>query len=207
MAVPFLTQRTHEPRNEDKQKLLKVMGYLRKHPMKSMRFTQEGEMKLYTWVDASYAVHNDAKSQFGLIISIGNLPDPLNIILIKSKKDVFVATSSTHAEINAASYSRVFLLWALKSMNEWDFPDAGPVTVYEDNISTIIATHDRRRPYSKLSHLNVRYFALKEDIDENRIKMVHCPTEDQLAYDLTKPKGKKVGIINQIEHYKHNKWH
>ena len=115
----------------------------------------------------------------------------MNIILMKSKKDVFVATSSTHAEINAVSYSRVFLLWALESMTEWGFPDAGPITVYEDNISTIIATHDGRRPYSKLSHLNVRYFALKEDIDDNRIKMVHCPTEDQLADDLTKPKGKK----------------
>ena len=64
-------------------------------------------MKLYAWVDASYTVHNDAKSQLGLIISIGK--DPINLILLKSKKDVFITTSSTHAEVNGVAYGRIYL--------------------------------------------------------------------------------------------------
>ena len=35
LATIFLTQRTHEPRLADKQKILRVIAYLRKYPQKN----------------------------------------------------------------------------------------------------------------------------------------------------------------------------
>ena len=70
-------------------------------------------------------------------------------------------------------------------MTEWGYPQQNG-TLYQDNISTIISSHQGHKPYSKLSHVNRRFFSAAEYLKNGTITMPHCETGDMLPDPLTK---------------------
>ncbi|MCE2996668.1 MAG: hypothetical protein LW863_13795 [Flammeovirgaceae bacterium] len=84
-AVAFLTTRVTSPDVDDYAKLRRVMRYLRgtinlpltleSHPSGNMRW----------WVDASFAVHPDMKSQTGAVMSLGRWCNDVNVLSTKDQ--------------------------------------------------------------------------------------------------------------------------
>ena len=65
--------------------------------------------------------------------------------------------------------------------------EMGPVVLYQDNMSTI-AMLKRGRPGAKGSrHFDIRYYWLKEKIDNNEVVVEHMPAEKMIANVFTKP--------------------
>ena len=71
-AVDFLTTRVQGPNKDYWKKLLRLMQYLRNTTNMPLTLHSDGTMIVKWWVDGSYAVHPDMRSQTGGIMSLGN---------------------------------------------------------------------------------------------------------------------------------------
>lgn len=59
--------------------------------------------------------------------------------------------------------------------------------IYQDNQSTIALINRGKSPSSRSKHIHVRYFWLKERIQNGELTITYCPTDDMVADLLTKP--------------------
>jgi hypothetical protein len=60
--------------------------------------------------------------------------------------------------------------------------------LYQDNKSTILLAKNGRHSSSKRTrHLNIRYFFIKDRVDNGEIRIEHCPTKEMIADYFTKP--------------------
>ena len=67
--------------------------------------------------------------------------------------------------------------------------------LHQDNQSTIRLINKGCAQSFRSKHINVRYFFLKERIDNNEVKVIYCPTDLMLADVLTKPlQGEKFNL-------------
>ena len=64
-----------------------------------------------------------------------------------------------------------------------------PSIIYQDNMSAILLKNNGNGSSSKpMKHIKVKYFFVKDKIDNGEISLEHCPT-DQMWTDInTKPK-------------------
>ena len=65
--------------------------------------------------------------------------------------------------------------------------EIGPVQIHEDNTSTIALAERGKSNKGMTKHVKVRYFLVKQYIDEGEIEIRHTRTEDMWADLLTKP--------------------
>ncbi len=117
------------------------------------------------------------------MVTIGNGP-----IFVRSSKQKLVAKSSTEAELIAVSDTLPQLLWIRRLMVELKMiKDDVPVTIYEDNQSTM-ALIKRGKPSSEATrHITVKNFFVSDKVRSGEIKVVYVRTENQLADIFTKP--------------------
>jgi len=77
-------------------------------------------------------------------------------------------------------------LWTIKILSDLDFVNITPLVVYEDNQGCIAIATNKRGMSSRTKHVETRYFAIRQHIDNNSIKVVYIETSQMLADILTK---------------------
>jgi hypothetical protein len=61
-------------------------------------------------------------------------------------------------------------------------------TLYQDNRSAMFLESNSLLSSSKRTcHIDVRYFFVKDKVDKDELKLVHCKTDQMLADFVTKP--------------------
>lgn len=106
------------------------------------------------------------------------------IISWSSKKQETVARSSTEAEYVALDHCSRQVIW-LKSLNdELGFNFKQPI-IYGDNLSALKLA---KNPvfHQRTKHINIKYHAIRELIENDIINIEHVSTENMLADPLTK---------------------
>jgi hypothetical protein len=88
-AVIFLCTHVQEAMYEDKEKLKRILGYLKGTAEKKLFLHAQKEKKIVVYVDAAYAVHNDSKSHSGVMIYIGDTS-----VYVSSKKQKCMSKKS-----------------------------------------------------------------------------------------------------------------
>jgi hypothetical protein len=77
-------------------------------------------------------------------------------------------------------------LWSSYFIEEQGYPRC-PITVLQDNQSTIRLV-ENGRPTSELSrHIRIGYFWLHDLLVKGIIRLIYCPTENMIADLMTKP--------------------
>ncbi len=96
--------------------------------------------------------------------------------------------SLTEVELVGVDDSLGYILWARYFMEEQGY-DMDPSILYQDNMSAILLEKNGKSSSSKQTkHIKVKYFYIKEKVDNGEIEIEHCPT-DQMWTDInTKPK-------------------
>ena len=113
VAVAYLCTRVSKSTDDDWKKLKRVLGFL-KGTIDDIRVIGVNSMKdLYTWVDASYAVHEDMRSQTGGVMSFGH-----GILHHKSFVQKLNTKSSTEAELVGTSEYVPYNIWMKKILHE-----------------------------------------------------------------------------------------
>jgi hypothetical protein len=104
-----------------------------------------------------------------------------------SRRQKTVATSTAHAEYLAAFEAGREALRIRILLSDMGLPQAGATTLFEDNKSCLQMTESTCATV-KMQHLDARFHWLREQVVKlGLLRLVYCPTADQVADCLTKP--------------------
>ena len=190
LAVSFLAMRMKSPNHYDASKLQRIYEYLAK-TQDYVFILKPSSLRILAWVDASYAVHTDGRSHTGILIGLGGHQ---GLVYFRSSVQRLVSDSSTYAELIAQHDGAHTIQWLSFLMNELGYPVSGdqvPI-MYQDNRSAIQLAERGPGVVSRSRHFQVRYFYVKELIDNNSLQLVHLPTEQMHADFMTKPNQGKL---------------
>jgi hypothetical protein len=182
-AVSFLATRVTMCTADDVAKLARLMAYIR-YTRDTGIVLRPGHLGICVriFVDAAFGVHKDYRSHTGSCIVIGDT----GAVHCRSCKQTSVTKSSTEAELMAVSDSANQGLYMRHFLMDQGH-NTGPVTIYQDNTSTI-ALLARGRPGAERSrHINIRHFWLHDKVKDKEAVIVHLGTKEMYANVLTKP--------------------
>jgi hypothetical protein len=182
-ATAFLTTRVKAPDEDDWGKVKRLLQYLQCTVHMPLILSADSLTLARWWVDAAYAVHADCKGHTGAGMSFGQ-----GMAMSYSWKQKINTKSSTESELVGVDDSLGYILWARYFLQEQGY-DMDPSLVYQDNISAILLeTNGKASSTKRTKHIKVKYFYIKDKIDQGEITLEHCPT-DQMWTDInTKPK-------------------
>ena len=63
----------------------------------------------------------------------------------------------------------------------------GPITIYQDNISTMHLVNKGRSTSERMRHISIRYYWIKERVDTGEVRIEYLPSMDMIADALIKP--------------------
>jgi hypothetical protein len=180
-AVGFLTKRVTMATKMDQVKLERVLRYLNATAHLGLTLRPNADLSIFSYIDASYAVHHNMKSQSGVAITLGE-----GITYSKSSTQQLNSKSSTEAELIALTDAAGHVIWVRDYLIGQGY-HVGPATVYQDNMSTIALVKKGYSTSSNTRHINIRYFFIKNRVDNEELKIEYLPTEDMIADFFTKP--------------------
>lgn len=179
--ISFMTRRVLHPTMEDAKKLIRAINYLRSTADQALRLGYTDSPVLRTFIDASFATHPDRKSHTGVAVTLGT-----GVFYTKSTTQKINTTSSCESELVALSKGLQQSLWTRSFLQNQGFK-LPPITVYQDNQSTIKLV-ERGRPGSEQTrHIDIGHFWIRDLIKRNLITITYCPTLSMIADFFTKP--------------------
>ena len=131
VPIGFLGTRVTCSTQEDWIKLKLVLEYLKNTIETPLTLGMNGTSLVSWWVDASYGVYLDMKSQTGGIMSFGK-----SASYSCSRKQKLNTTSSTEAELVGTADMLPIIIWARMSLNAQGLY-VKLSKLYHDNTSTI----------------------------------------------------------------------
>jgi hypothetical protein len=137
---------------------------------------------IQTWVDASYAVHDDMKSHTGGAISFGR-----GALLSKSTKQKLNTKSSTEAELVGASDYLPNTIWTKYFLEEQGYEIKNNIYNQDNQSAMRLEKNGKKSEGQKSRHIDIRYFWIKDRLEKDNVKVMYCPTEAMLADFFTKP--------------------
>ena len=180
-TISFLTKKVLSPTIEDWHKLRRLLQYLAatKSDCLLLQCTLPPQVKLYA--DSSFGVHPDYKSHSGVCTTLGR-----GMFYSKSTVQKLVTTSSCQAELVAVAKGLQQGIFASYLLTGQGYPHS-PMTVYQDNMSTIKLIDNGRANSELTRHISIGYFWAHDLIHRGIINVNYCPTGDMIADFLTKP--------------------
>ena len=165
-----------------KEDVTKTVNSAAAHGLFSVDVRADDLGKLFTWIDAAYAVHPDMRSHTGGAMSMG-----LGVVQAKSSKQKLNTKSSTEAEVVGMSDYTTNNLNYVMFMREQGY-EIRENTIYQDNESAIrMEKNGRQSCTSNSKHVDIRYFFVKDRVEKKEIIIEHCPTDKMVADYFTKP--------------------
>jgi hypothetical protein len=184
LAISFLASRVLAPTTQDESKLHRVIRYLRSTSDLGLKLEcnlSNLEVYLQAYIDASYAIHEDAKSHTGSIITLGK-----GSFYARSKKQGINTISSTESELVGLTEGLGNVIWCRNWLIAQRYTSQ-PATVYQDNQSTIKMVENGETTSNRTRHIATRYFFAHDRVKTGEIQLKYKPTEDMIADLLTKP--------------------
>ena len=183
LAISFLTKRVQAPTEQDWSKLKHLLQYLSDTKDLVLILRPSLGLKIIAFVDASYGVHMDMKSQSGLVITVGGAP-----ICCKARTQQLNTKSSTEAEIVALGDAGSMIIWARDFLISQGHESAEePSIVFEDNMSTIALIKKGKATQPQTRHIKIRFFFLSDYIKRKEVELVYKETKMMIADMFTKP--------------------
>ena len=180
--VSFLCTRLSVCTEQDWAKLRRLMHFLHDTIDDERIISAENLVDLFTWIDASYAVHNDMRSHTGGTMSFGR-----GVIHSKSSKQRINTKSSTESEVVGVSDYLPYNIWVEYFLEAQGYTLRSNI-IYQDNQSAIrMEKNGRDSCGQKSRHIHIRYFFIKDRIRAGNVSVEFCPTELMLADFFTKP--------------------
>ena len=181
-TVAFLTTRVSKSDEDDWKKLKRLLEYLM-HTKDEKRIISIDDLSISKWwIDASYAVHQDMKSQTGACMKMGK-----GALYTKSGKQKLTSRSSTEAELVAVHDIMPQVLWTRYFLQAQGYGVKSSL-VYQDNKSAILLEENGRSSSGQRTrHINIRYFFVRDRVHSKEVTIKHCPTNEMIGDFFTKP--------------------
>ena len=138
------------------------------------------ELDLEGYTDADGSMDEDRKAMSGYAFLMDG-----GVVLWNAKKQEIIALSTTEAEYVAATHAAKEGLWLCTFMNQVFGEVTGPLTLHLDNQSVIVLTRDHQY-HACTKHIDIRFPFIRWIIEDGKMKLVYCPTEEMVADIMTK---------------------
>lgn len=181
LAVSFLSSRIQYSTTADWKKLQRLVRYLACTRSEIMTLGAKLPIRVYAYIDSSFAIHSDGKGQTGTTVSYGT-----GAAMSSSEKQRLVAKSSTEAELIGDADGLTPVLGA-RNFLEAQGHKQEPAIIFQDNRSTIMLANRGCSTSKRTRHINIREFWVHDRINSGECEFRYCRTDIMLADALTKP--------------------
>nr|GEW01105.1 copia protein [Tanacetum cinerariifolium] len=149
-------------------------------------FMVSNKHHLHAYADADHAGCQDTRrSTSGSAQFLGD-----KLVNWSSKKQKSTAISSTKTEYIALSGCCSQILWMRSQLTDYGF-QFNNIPLYCDNKS-VIALRYNNVQYSRAKHIDVRYYFIKEQVENEIVELYFVRSEYQLADIFTKPLPQEI---------------
>lgn len=105
------------------------------------------------------------------------------------RKQKINGKSSTESEIKAVDDTLPHILWTNYYLLECQGYHHDPSILHQNNKSALpLETNGMHSALKHTKHIKVRYFFIKDKVDQKEVALKYCPTKEIWADILTKPK-------------------
>ena len=132
----------------------------------------------YTDTDRSMSKDWKAISGYAFLIDCGTMSWAL-------KKQEIVLLLATESEYIAAMHTMKEALWLCLFIGEVLVPLNEPITLFSDNQFAITLTKDHQY-HAHTKHIDIHFHFIHWVVDNSKIHLVFCPTNDMVTNTLTK---------------------
>lgn len=189
-AVSRLQRKSSKPSSIDVQAAKSLFRYLKGHKDLGITLGFNPNEGLCVYVDSSFADNEDGRSTESYVSMFAGAP-----ISWSSKKQSFVATSSTIAEFCALSTATKEAIWLKKLTVALGLEAPGPTTIYSDSANAI-GIVNKCGYTSTTKWIDNRYFFVRDAVQKGLVKIEWIDGKTNPADGLTKP----------LDHVKHSQF-
>lgn len=163
----------------------RIIRYLRGTAELGLLYEKYSNKSIVGYSDADWAGDIvDRKSTSGYIFTLNGAA-----VSWKSKKQACVSLSTAEAEYMALSNAAQEAVWIQRLLEEVDGTTNKPITIYEDNQSTIFMSQNPQF-HGRAKHIDIKYHFIREQISTNAIELKYCKSEEMIADILSKELGR-----------------
>ncbi|CDO70350.1 hypothetical protein BN946_scf184755.g4 [Trametes cinnabarina] len=178
-AVSILSRFSDNPGRAHWNAVRRVFRYL--HGTKHLKLTYgASELDLVGYSDADGSMHEDRKAISGYAFLIDG-----GAVSWSSKRQELISLSTTESEYVAITHAAKEALWLRSLIGQVFAPFVDPITLHSDNQSAIALARDNQY-HARTKHIDIRYHFIRWVIEDKKIRLIYCPTEDMVADALTK---------------------
>ena len=192
-VVSKLSQYFSDPTVEQWSTVNHVLRYLKGTADKQLHYSKSDQgLRLLAYSDADWAADaTDRRSTTGYCISLcENGP----CVSWKTRKQPTVALSSCEAEYMALAATTQEILYLAQLLDHIDGYQYECPKVYEDNQGTIaLARNPVHRQRCK--HIDIKYHFVRATVNDCKMCLEYCPTNEMVADVMTKPATKAKLIL------------
>ena len=184
-TVTALATKCKSPNHHDMNRLDRVIGYV--YTTKDMGIKLHvKDIKVYAYIDASWACHIDLKGHTGIVCTLGKMGFP---IMFKSQKQKVVTRSSTEAELAAMFTGLDIVLYLRRLLKFFGYSQSESITIYQDNTSAIkMAYMGRGGSGSTSKYMDLKYFWIKDYLESKLFTLEYLNTNKHIADFFASPR-------------------
>ena len=164
----------------------RLLGYMKAHPDNALVFAKS-DMTLKFFSDASYASKSQGRSVAGGYLYAGNADDhALNGAIDSFSSNVGVVVGSAYeAEVAALYMNMQRAAWLRHVFDAFTFKQ-GPTPGVTDNAVAVAFANDTCK-LSKSKSIDIRFYWIRDRVQQGHFTIAHVPGEDNVADFFTKP--------------------
>ena len=182
LAIAFMRSRVDFCTVQDWKKLRGLLLFLQDTIDDERIIGADDLRELFTFIDASHAVHENMRGHTGGLMSFGR-----GVFHSRSTKQRINTRSSTESELVGTYEYMPYNIWVQNFMETQGYKLKSNI-IYQDNQSAIkMETNGRASGSDRSRHINIRYFFVKDYVRRNEIQIQYCPTDKMQADYFTKP--------------------
>ena len=178
-AVSILSRFSENPGRAHWDAVKRVFRYL--SGTKNLKLTYgAAQFDLVGYSDADRSMHEDRKAISGYAFLIDG-----GAVSWASKRQEIISLSTTESEYVVIVHASKEALWLRSLIGQVFAPFNAPVPLMSDNQSAIALTQDHQY-HARTKHIDIRFHFIRWVVQDKKIKLVYCSTEDMVADTLTK---------------------
>ena len=182
-CVIYLARQSSKPTERNWNQLKHLLAYLKSTAKIGINFSEGNGSKLSAFCDSDYAGDlKTGRSTSGIIVQHGT-----NLISWKSSLQSRVALSSFEAEYYALAEVTKEIIYFTQLLKELKITNQQPTLISIDNQSAIVVANSPLAKFNpKSKHINTKFHFIKTEINDGKVKLIHVPSNENLADILTK---------------------
>jgi hypothetical protein len=158
----------------------RIMRYLKHTEDWGLHYGNQNNI-LRGYCDADWGGDLDnRRSTTGYVFFLGK-----SLVCWKSKRQPTVARSTSEAEYMSLASGSANAVWLRCVLEELGFSQTKATIIFEDN-QGCKAIAEGSSDHERTKHIDIRYHATRELVENKTIEIIYCPTQDMIADILTK---------------------